>query len=38
MEQSDTWHETLEDAMDQADFEFGVKPEEWDVVVDEEVA
>ncbi len=38
VEQSDTWHATHDDAMNQADFEFGVKPEEWDVVVDEEVA
>jgi len=26
---NDTWHETLDDAMDQADFEFGVKHDEW---------
>ena len=26
---TDTWHETLEDALDQAEWEFEVKPEEW---------
>jgi hypothetical protein len=26
---TDTWHESLEDAMHQADFEFGVQPDEW---------
>jgi hypothetical protein len=26
---TDTWHETLDDAMQQADFEFGVKPTDW---------
>ena len=36
-EQTDTWHETPEGAMNQADFEFGVKPEEWVVVSDEGV-
>jgi hypothetical protein len=25
----DSWHETLEDALEQASTEFGVKPEEW---------
>lgn len=25
----DSWHETLEDAMEQADTDFGVQPEEW---------
>lgn len=26
---SDTYHEAIEDAMKQAEWEFGVKPEEW---------
>jgi hypothetical protein len=26
---ADTWHQTLEDALQQAEFEFDVKPEEW---------
>jgi hypothetical protein len=26
---TDTWHETLDDALHQAEFEFEVKPEEW---------
>ncbi len=26
---TDTWHERIEDAMDQAEWEFEVKPEEW---------
>jgi hypothetical protein len=25
----DSWHETLEDALEQASTEFGVRPEEW---------
>ena len=25
----DTWHQTLDDAMAQAEFQFGVKPSEW---------
>ena len=25
----DSWHETLEDALEQARTEFGVRPEEW---------
>ena len=29
IEQTDTWHESLEGAQDQALFEFGVEPEEW---------
>jgi hypothetical protein len=28
---TDTWHETLDDAFDQAEFEFGVKRREWDL-------
>ena len=28
-EQTDTWHETLEAAQHQAQFEFGVTPSEW---------
>jgi hypothetical protein len=26
---TDTWHETIEDALAQAEWEFGVKAEEW---------
>jgi hypothetical protein len=26
---TDTWHETIEDALHQAEWEFGVKAEEW---------
>ena len=26
---ADTWHETVEDAMHQAEFEFGVHKDEW---------
>lgn len=26
---ADTWHESIEEAVDQAEWEFGVKPEEW---------
>ena len=26
---ADTWHETLDDALHQAEYEFEVKPEEW---------
>ncbi len=26
---TDTWHETLHDALHQAEWEFGVLPEEW---------
>ena len=26
---TDTWHETLDDALHQAEWEFGVRPEEW---------
>ena len=29
---ADTWHETLEEAMEQAEWEFGVTPEEWTIV------
>jgi len=28
----DTWHETLEDAVDQARKSFGVRPEDWESV------
>ena len=28
----DSWHETLEDALEQASTEFGVRPEEWHTV------
>lgn len=31
-EKTDTWHEGVEEAMRQATFEFGVKPEEWEKV------
>ena len=31
-EQADTYHETLEDAFGQAEFEFGVKKDEWFLV------
>jgi len=34
-EAADTWHETQEDALYQAEWEFGVKPEEWTVPVAE---
>jgi hypothetical protein len=27
--QTDTWHNTLEDALHQAEWEFGVQPAEW---------
>jgi hypothetical protein len=27
---TDTWHESLEQAMDQANFEFGLLPNEWE--------
>jgi hypothetical protein len=26
---TDTWHESLEDALNQAEWEFGVLPDEW---------
>jgi hypothetical protein len=29
---ADTWHENLEDALHQAEWEFGVKPAEWQEV------
>ena len=28
----DSWHESLEDALEQASTEFGVRPEEWNSV------
>jgi hypothetical protein len=28
---TDTWHENLADALHQADFEFGVTPDEWNI-------
>ena len=28
---ADTYHETIEEAMTQAEWEYGVKPEEWQV-------
>lgn len=31
-EQTDTWHETLDGALGQAEFEFGVRPDEWERV------
>jgi hypothetical protein len=27
---TDTWHESIEDALHQAEFEFAVKPDEWE--------
>jgi hypothetical protein len=27
--QTDTWHASLEDAFDQARYEFGLRPEQW---------
>ena len=30
-EQTDTWHQSIEDAIDQAKFEFSVEPDEWSV-------
>jgi hypothetical protein len=27
---TDTWHESLQDALHQAEFEFAVKPDEWE--------
>lgn len=32
---TDTWHESLDDAFDQAGFEFGVKRHEWDMRTDQ---
>ena len=32
---TDTWHQSLDDAMDQATFEFGVDPSEWGRVTDD---
>jgi hypothetical protein len=26
---ADTWHESVEEAVDQAEWEFGVQPDEW---------
>ena len=31
---ADTWHQTLREAMDQAEWEFGVKQEEWIVIAE----
>ncbi|HEY3197885.1 MAG TPA: hypothetical protein VGJ57_07710 [Nitrospirales bacterium] len=31
-ELTDTYHETLDDAIAQAEFEFGITPNEWDVL------
>jgi hypothetical protein len=28
----DTWHETLDDALEQAQLSFGIHPSEWQVV------
>ena len=33
---TDSWHATLEDAMRQAEFEFGTSPDEWTTVEDGE--
>ena len=32
---ADTWHETIADAIDQAEWELGVRPDEWQSVTDE---
>jgi hypothetical protein len=32
---ADTYHQTAEGAMDQAEWEFGVKPEEWMIVAED---
>ena len=32
---TDTWHESLDDAMHQAEFEFGVKPADWAILASE---
>jgi hypothetical protein len=31
---TDTYHETVEDAMSQAEWEFGVKQDEWEIIAD----
>ena len=31
---ADTWHQTLDEAVDQAEWEFGVRQEEWTVVAE----
>ena len=30
----DTWHESLEEAIDLARFQFGIEPGEWEVVLE----
>jgi hypothetical protein len=32
---TDTWHETLDEAMRQATFEFGIQPDQWTEVVEQ---
>jgi len=32
----DTWHLTLEEAMEQAEFEFEIPPDGWEVVAEDE--
>ena len=32
IEVTDTFHETVKGAMEQAEFEFGIKPSEWEVL------
>ena len=31
---SDTWHEDLEGAIEQAKFQFGIEPREWEVLLE----
>jgi hypothetical protein len=33
-EVTDTWHQSLSDAMKQANFEFSVEPDDWTIVSD----
>jgi hypothetical protein len=33
-ELTETWHQTLDDAMGQATFEFNVEPHEWQIVAE----
>jgi hypothetical protein len=32
---ADTWHESLDDALEQAEWEFGVQPQEWTSILEE---
>jgi hypothetical protein len=29
---NDTWHKTIDDAENQAEYQFGIKPSEWEVL------